>query len=75
MYVKTEIEGFSWLEYNCWGGAIYTLNTIKEKEKEDEFMDYLEEVFYQIPTMTELNDFIWFECEGILEDLGIELDI
>lgn len=78
MYVKTEVEGFSWLEYNCWGGAVDTLNTIREKEKEDEFMDYLEEMFfessYEIPTLTELNDFLWFDDQTIFEDLGINED-
>lgn len=72
MFVKNEIYDFSSLEYNCWSGAIDTLNRIREAEKEDEFMDYLEDVFCdEIPTMTELNDFIWFEDEMIYEDLGI----
>lgn len=72
MFVKNEIDDFYSLEYNCWSGAIDTLNRIKEAEKEEEFMDYLEDVFYgEIPTMTELNDFICFEDEMIFEDLGI----
>ena len=78
MYVKTEVEGFSWLLNNCWSGAIDTLNTIMEYNKEDEFMDYLEEMFfessYEIPTMTELNDFLWFDDQTIFEDLGINED-
>lgn len=78
MYVKTEVEGFGWLLNNCWSGAIDTLNTIMEYNKEDEFMDYLEEMFfessYEIPTMTELNDFLWFDDQTIFEDLGINED-
>lgn len=78
MYVKTEVEGFGWLLNNCWSGAIDTLNTIMEHNKEDEFMDYLEEMFfessYEIPTMTELNDFLWFDDQTIFEDLGINED-
>ncbi len=75
MFVKNEIYDFSSLEYNCWSGAIDTLNRIREAEKEDEFMDYLEDIFCdEIPTMTELNDFICFEDEMIFEDLGIYED-
>ena len=73
MFVKNEIDDFYSLEYNCWSGAIDTLDRIKEAGKEEEFMDYLEDIFCnEIPTMTELNDFIWFEDEMIYEDLGIE---
>lgn len=72
MFVKNEIYDFGSLEYDCWSGAIDTLNRIKEVGKEEEFMDYLEDIFCdEIPTMTELNDFIWFEDEMIYEDLGI----
>ena len=75
MFVKNEIDDFYSLEYNCWSGAIDTLDRIKEAGKEEEFMDYLEDIFCnEIPTMTELNDFIWFEDEMIFEDLGIEED-
>lgn len=78
MFVKTEVEGFSWLKYNCWGGAIDTLNTIEEHNKEDELMDYLEEIWFEsafeIPTLTELNDFLWFDDETIFEGLGIGED-
>lgn len=72
MFVKNEIYDFGSLEFNCWSGAIDTLNRIRKAEKEEEFIDYLEDIFYnEIPTMTELNDFIWFEDEMIFEDLGI----
>ena len=38
---------------------------------EDEFMDFLQIMFFyseeEIPTMTELNDFIWFDCDEWIE--------
>lgn len=78
MFVKTEVEGFYWLKENCWSGAIDTLNTIEEHNKEDELMDYLEDIWFdssfEIPTLTELNDFLWFDDETIFEDLGINED-
>ena len=66
--------GFSELQETCWSGAVDTLNTISKHDKEDEFMQYLEEVFYDdIPTETEVNDFIWFEDDAIFEALDIDL--
>ena len=49
--------GFNELQETCWSGAVDTLNTISKHDKEDEFMQYLEEVFYDdIPTDF-VNDF------------------
>ena len=73
MEIKREC-GFSELQEMCWSGAVDTLNTISKHDKEDEFMQYLEEVFSDdIPTETEVNDFIWFEDDAIFEALDINL--
>ena len=73
MEIKREC-GFSELQEMCWSGAVDTLNTISKHDKEDEFMQYLEEVFSDdIPTKTEVNDFIWFEDDAIFEALDIIL--
>ena len=62
------------LQETCWSGAVDTLNTISKHDKEDEFMQYLEEmVSVDIPTETEVNDFIWFEDDAIFEALDINL--
>ena len=74
MEIKREC-GFNELQEMCWSGAVDTLNTISKHDKEDEFMQYLEEVFYDdIPTETEVNDFIWFEDDAIFEALDINLE-
>ena len=68
MYIKKEITSFEELKENSWSGAIDTLNRIEELGLEDEFMDVLEEYFdniEEIPTETEVNDFIWFETDTI----------
>lgn len=74
MYIKQEMD-FNDLINNCWGGAIDTLNTINEWNKENELMNHLKDVFDSyfdnIPTMTEVNDYLWFEDEAIFEALGI----
>ena len=74
MEIKREC-GFNELQETCWSGAVDTLNTISKHDKEDEFMQYLEEVFSDdIPTETEVNDFIWFEDDAIFEELDINLE-
>lgn len=69
--VKNEMS-FNDLMTYCWSGAINTLKKIEEEGKEDELMDHLESIFYDTcPTMTELNDYLWFDNELIYDALGI----
>lgn len=74
MYIKQEMD-FNDLMNNCWSGAIDTLKTIEEHDKENELISHLEEIFEtnfdNVPTMTEVNDYLWFEWETIFESLGI----
>lgn len=69
---RDSIDSFWELEDKVWSGAKYTLNTIREFHMEDELMMLLEEVFSngEIPTMTAINDFLWFEDEFIFTTLG-----
>ena len=54
------------------------LETIENHDLEDDFMAHLEEMYYmndsELPTITELNDYIRFESEVIFECLGISED-
>ena len=70
MIVKCEYT-FHDLYDNSWSGAINTLNTIIENDKEDELMDFLEQIFDEV-TDVQLNDFLWFDSDYIFEHLGIE---
>ena len=71
MYIKKEI-GFEDLRNICWSGAIDTLNTIEENGKEEELIYLLEDVFCdEIPTDTEVNDFLWFYTTAIFDVLNI----
>lgn len=78
LVVKTineyDTNDFYRLKDNSWSGAIDTLNDIEKADKEEEFMEYLEDIFYNDEeiTDTELNDFIWFERETIYSDLGLD---
>ena len=71
MRVCEEIS-FNDLFNRCWSGAIDTLETIQENDKEDMFMQMLEENYCdEIPTLTEINDLLWFDSDWIFESLGI----
>ena len=66
---------FNNLYENSWSGAIDTLDTIIKNDMENELMEHLEEIFdNQIPTETEVNDYLWFESNYIYECLGIDLE-
>ena len=72
MYVKIEMD-YRTLKNNSWSGALDTLKDIEEADKEDELMYFLEEIFNgEIPTETEVNDFLWLERDYIYESLGLD---
>ena len=67
MTIKKDIDTFEELYNNSWDGARDILQRAEEVGREDEVMQYLEEVFAEeTPTETELNDFIWFELDNEL---------
>ena len=74
MEIRKEINGFYELADMVWSGAVDTIVDIQSANKENEFMDFLEMVFMdreELPTDTEVNDFIWFERNYIYENIGL----
>lgn len=74
MEIKKEINGFYELADMVWSGAVDTIADIQNTNKENEFMDFLEMIFMdreELPTDTEVNDFIWFERDYIYENIGL----
>ena len=72
MEIKNDFS-FEDLKNECWSGAVDTLDKVEEEGKEEELMDWLQQVFEgDIPTLTEVNDYLRFEEEDIYEALGIE---
>ena len=66
---------FEELYKDSWSGAINTLDTIMENDMENELMEHIEDIFSdQIPTETEVNDYLWFESDYIFECLGIDVE-
>ena len=72
MEIRKEINGFYELADMVWSGAVDTIKDIQNANKEDEFMNFLEAVFCdEVPTDTEVNDFIWFDRDYIYENIGL----
>lgn len=70
MEIKQEFNFYD-LENNCWSGALETLETIETHNEKDGLFTLLQEVFGEVPTLTQVNDFLWFDSEWIYEQLGI----
>lgn len=70
--VKRELD-FDDLQEMVWGQAVSTLDTIYQKGKEDELMDFLSTQFEggEIPTETEVNDILAYDWEYVFDALGI----
>lgn len=69
--IQKELDFYDLLE-ECWSGAVSTLETIENNNKEDEFMDLLSEM--DMSTLTEINDFLWFDDTYIYDCLGIDIE-
>ena len=64
---------FGRLYENSWSGARQTLDDIRNADLEEEFMQYLDEMFGADEVGgTELIDFIWFERDTIYDYLGLD---
>lgn len=69
MIMQVEINSFDELMENSWSGALDNLKMIDKYGLQDEFMEYLEEMFYDdTPTDTEINDTIWFMENPTIEE-------
>lgn len=69
------VYDFNELYNSSWSGAIDTLKTIEENEKEDDFLQLLNDILSTYDNgldRTKVNDFIWFDRDYIYESLGIE---
>ena len=74
---KSSIDSFEDLKSQTWC-CEFTLDAIENASKESDFMSHLEELYFmsgeELPTMTELNDYIRFDYDDIFEALGLDED-
>mgnify|MGYP005763028855 FL=1 len=68
-YTNT-IDTFDELYNLCWSGALQRLDEIRDLDLEDEFMEYLSDIlsYSKDLTLTDINDFIWFEVDEWIEE-------
>lgn len=72
MEVITEYGNYWELKDHSWSGALDTLEDIEKADKEEELMQYLEDIFAdRTPTDTEVNDYLWHDRESVYEGVGL----
>ena len=60
-------------QFDAWSGGKDTLDVLIEKDVCDEVQSFIEELYCdEIPTETEINDFLWFERDTIAQHLGYD---
>lgn len=75
MFVKTEINDFETIAENAWSGAIQVCQEVIRQGRENEAMCLIEDIFAEtMPSVTQLNDFIWFELGDIMHLWDAEED-
>ena len=75
MFVKTEINDFNEVAKMAWSGANEVCNEVIRQGKEAEAMCLIEDIFAEtMPSVTKLNDFIWFELGDIMHLWDAEED-
>lgn len=73
MYIKMELNSLD--DFNAWSGGLDTLDDVRDADKIEQLDELFQELFYsEIPTETEVNDWLWFERDYIYESLGIAED-
>lgn len=70
----TYVQEFSVDSFPFWDGAKDTVAAVRKAGKMDDLQMLVEDNFCSmIPTKTQINDFVWFSKDWILEMLGIEV--
>ena len=75
MFIKREID-WEYISKNSWSGAVEVVREIerqgREKEAWDVITSYMDAaaVDGDLPTETDVNDFVWFELADIMNLYG-----
>lgn len=73
MFIQMEVTQYD-LQDLLWSGGLDTWNRILKEDKEDAAMQLLEDTFgftAMDTTITNINDFLWFDRDFIYEALNI----
>ena len=70
--MSIQINEFDLDDYTPWSGAVSTWDKIKEADMVDDFECYLNELYCEgVPSITTINDILWFEGDEVLSYLGL----
>ena len=58
-------------DYEPWSGAVETYNYLRDNNLLDTLDSYLEDIYPDGITMTQLNDILWFDSEWVYDLLGV----
>ncbi len=76
VYKEVELEDYvKDYEHNFWSGAYDRLRSLDEHNKLDKFIDYLianADLDCNEIKDVEFNDYIWFDCDDIIQKLENE---
>ena len=65
------VEEISIDEFEPWGGAMETLEKIKQANACDVLEDLIADCYPDGLSSTKLNDILWFDADNILEACGV----
>lgn len=72
IYERHDVSDLYDLRDLCWSGALSRIDDAIENEIDGEFFDYIKETFDFYGDdkidLTDVNDFIWFDCDDWLEE-------
>ena len=72
IYERHDVNDLYDLRDLCWSGALSRIDEAIEYEIDGEFFDYIKETFDFYGDdkidLTDVNDFIWFDCDKWLEE-------
>ena len=58
-------------DYEPWSGAVETYNYLRDNDLLDTLEMYLEDIYPDGITMTQLNDILWFDSDWVYDLLGV----
>jgi len=70
IYERHDVNDLYDLRDLCWSGALSRIDEAIENEIDDEFFEYIQDNFCLDDNieLTDINDFIWFDCDTWLEE-------
>ena len=73
--VTKQILDFDELHRNAWGQAIDVLDEIERADKEEELMDFLEDLYPYGVDEIDLNDTLAYDWDWVYSQIGMPMEV